>query len=108
MAGYTPNLPSMTVNTTTSKIVLSSTLGHTFPLAVQGLWIAASSTVTGYVLLLEGSTTGAQKVKAQTGLGGGIGYVDLKHGVAFTSKVYCELATGVKGATLVYTTGETT
>lgn len=107
MAGYTPALPSMTVNTTTSKIVLSSTLGHTFPLAVQSLWVAASTTVTGYVLLLEGSTTGEQKVKVQTGLGGG-SHATFGNGVAFTSKVYAELATGVKGATITYTNGATT
>lgn len=103
MSGYTPNLPSATVNTTTSKIVLSTTLGHTFPLAVQGVWSAASSTATGYVLLLEGSTTGTAKVKIQTGVNCG-GFTPLGNGVIFTSKVYCELSVA-KGATLVYTSG---
>lgn len=103
MAGYTPSLPSLVKATTATGLALSTTGSVTFPLAVLRLHVAGSSTGPGSVSLLEGSSTGATKVKlfVKTGVNTAI---DCANGVAFTSKVYAVL-TAVKGVSIVYASG---
>ena len=104
---YTPNLPSICVNTTsTGAIVLSTTttVAATFPVTVKGLWLTGGSTAIGVVQLIDGTSAGTIRIKVHTGLNIG-GYMDLGNGVVFNTAIYAEVAAASKSATIVYQSG---
>lgn len=102
---HAPNLPEYCVTTTGNGIVLSSTttIPATFPVTVKGVWCVPSSTAVGYVMLIEATSTGTQRIKLHTGISAG-GYVPLANGVRFNTAIYAELSVA-KSATIVYATG---